>query len=339
MAVVGAAAAAFVLVTPPVGSAQQAAPRSAASTGSGAPAFVHLPADQAAHTSATDEWWYTVGHVSSRGHEYGYEVQLTKGGMTQVAITDVTADKYYSQVSSFKAGQFSVSATDLDIRMPNATLNGPMNAMHLTASLPEGSLDLRLSAAGPVMYNGGTGLIPFLGGSSYYYSLPDLQTSGNLTLNGTTSQVTGTSWLDRQWGTWNWSQVGRWTWMAVQLDNGEAINLTDIFDSQGNENHWATVLHRDGSESVVSVEPLAPDATGFRTSPATGQRYAGQWIVRIPSLHATLTVKARPTLQEIVIAGSGPSSGTNEAAASVAGTYQGKPITGKAYVEQFGSWR
>jgi predicted secreted hydrolase len=125
--------------------------------------------------------------------------------------------------------------------------------------------------------------------------------------------------------------------MAAQLDNGEAINLTDIFDPQGNENHWATVLHRDGSESIVSVEPLASDATGFQTSPTTGQRYAGQWTVRIPSLHTTLTVKARPTLQEIVTPGS--TSGINEAASAVAGTYQGKPITGKAYVEQFGTWK
>jgi predicted secreted hydrolase len=338
MAVAGAAAAAFALVIPQVSSAHPAAaPRSTESTASGAPTFVHLPADQAAHTSAGDEWWYTVGHVSSHGHEYGYLVQLTKGGMTQVAIIDVTAGKYYSQVSSFKAGQFSVSATDLDVRMPDAILSGTMDAMHLTASLPEGSLDLRLSATGPVMYNGGTGLIPFLGSSTYYYSLPDLQTSGTLTLNGATSRLTGKSWLDRQWGTWDWSQVGKWTWMAVQLDNGETVNLTDIFDPQGSENHWGTVLHRDGSESVVSVEPLASDAGGFQTSPATGQRYAGQWTVRIPSLDTTLAVKARPTLQEIVVPGS--SSGINEAASSVAGVYQGKPVTGKAYVEQFGNWK
>jgi predicted secreted hydrolase len=337
MAIGAAAAAAFALVIPQVSSAHPAAPRSTAGTASGAPTFVHLPADQAAHTSATYEWWYTVGHVSSHGHEYGYLVQLTKGGTTQIAITDVTAGKYYSQVSSFKAGQFSLSATDLDVRMPNATLSGTMDAMHLTASLPGGSLDLRLSATGPVMYNGGTGLIPFLGSSTYYYSLPDLRTSGTLTVNGATSQVTGKSWLDRQWGTWDWSQVGKWTWMAVQLDNGETLNLTDIFDPQGNENPWATVLHRDGSESVVSIEPLASDATGFQTSPATGQRYAGQWTVRIPSLDTTLAVKARPTLQEIVIPGS--SSGINEAASSVAGIYQGKPVTGKAYVEQFGNWK
>jgi predicted secreted hydrolase len=109
----------------------------------------------------------------------------------------------------------------------------------------------------------------------------------------------------------------------------------DLFDKQG-EGHWATVLHRDGSESVVSVTPLAADATHFQTSPTTGQRYAGKWIVKIPSVNTTLTVTATPTLQEIQ---SGPSRGINEAAATVTGTYQGKPINGKAYVEQLGTWK
>ncbi len=230
-----------------------------------------------------------------------------------------------------------MSATKLDVRMPDATLTGTMDAAHLTATLPEGSLDLDLSARGPAMYGNGTGLFPFLAGSSYYYSLPDLQTSGTLTLNGKTSTVTGKSWLDRQWGNWDWTQLSKWTWMGVQLDNGESINLWDLFDKQGEE-RWATVLHRDGSESVVSLTPLAADASDFQTSPTTGQRYAGKWIVQIPGLKITLTVTARPTLQEIQ-AQLATTPGINEAASTVAGIYQGKPITGKAYVEQLGMWR
>ena len=124
------------------------------------PTFVHVPADQAAHPSAAQDWWYAVGHLVSGGHEYGYEVQLTKQGVTQLSITDVTAGKYYTQQVAYKAGEFSVSATKLDVRMPNATMTGTMDAMHLTATLPEGSLDLQLSARGPAMYGNGTGCFP-----------------------------------------------------------------------------------------------------------------------------------------------------------------------------------
>jgi predicted secreted hydrolase len=313
------------------------AAKSATSDSPAYPTFVHLPADQAAHPSATDEWWYTVGHLYVHGHEYGYEVQLTSAGVTQLSITDVSAGKYYSKQTAYASGQFSVSSTELDVHMPNATLSGPMNAMHLTATLPDGTLDLTLDAEGPAMYDNGTGLFPFLGGSSYYYSLPNLATSGTLTLNGQTSNVTGTSWLDRQWGDWDWTQLHRWTWMSVQLDNGEYLNLWDLLDTNG-ELHWATVLHRDGSESVVSVDPLAENATGFQTSPTTGQRYAGEWTVEIPSLNARLTVTATPTLQEIQ-AGAPFSPGINEADSTVTGTYQGTYVTGRAYVEQLGIWK
>jgi predicted secreted hydrolase len=212
-----------------------------------------------------------------------------------------------------------------------------MNAMHVTATMPAGRVDLMLDAQGSAMYGNGTGLFPFLGGSSYYYSLPRMRSTGTLTLNGQTSQVTGESWLDRQWGEWDWGQLNKWTWMAIQLRNGDTINLWDLFDKQG-EQAWATVLHPDGSESVVSVDPLAKDATNFETSPTTGQRYAGKWTVKIPSLRLELVVTASPVLQEIQ-AGDPLTPGLNEAAASVTGTYQGKPITGKAYVEQFGIWK
>jgi predicted secreted hydrolase len=342
-ATIAVAAAALAVVIPQASSAAAghggtaAASQPAAATASGFPTFVRLPADQAAHPSATDEWWYTVGHVSSHGHEYGYEVQLASSGLAELAITDVTAGRYYTQQAAYKPGQFSVSATRLDVRMPDATLSGPMDAMHLTATLPQGSLDLQLNAKGQVIYDNGTGLFPFLKGSSYYYSLPNLQTSGTLTLGGKASKVTGQSWLDRQWGTWDWTQLHRWTWMAIQLDNGEFIDLWDLFSTQG-EQHWATVLHPDGSESVVSVSPLAKDATDFATSPTTGQRYVGKWTVEIPSLKTRLTVTATPTLQEIQ-AKMPVSPGINEAAATVAGTYQGKRTTGQAYVEQLGIWK
>jgi predicted secreted hydrolase len=305
----------------------------------GFPTFVHLPADQAAHSNVANEWWYTVGHIWAGQHEYGYEVQLTSSGVTEIALTDVTSDTYASQQNVYTTGQFSVSSSTLDVRLPDASLSGPLDDMHLKADLPHGmgALDLTLDAVGPALYDNGTGLFPFLGGTSFYYSLPELRTAGTLTVNGKTQHVSGVSWLDRQWGTWDWSKLHHWTWMALQLHNGRTLDLWDLIDTNG-EGHWATVLDPNGSERVVSVDPLAPGASRFETSPSTGQRYAGQWVVRIPALKTTLTVTAEPVLQE-VLAGVPFTPGIDESDASVHGVYQGKPVTGEAYVEQFGIWR
>jgi predicted secreted hydrolase len=137
-----------------------------------------------------------------------------------------------------------------------------MDAMRLHATLPVGDVDLTLAAQGPVMYNNGTGLMPFFGGTSYYYSLPSLASQGTVTENNHTYPVTGESWLDRQWGSWDWSAVQKWTWMALQLSNGDRVNLRDSFDQSG-ESHYPTVLHPNGTEEIVAVNPLAEGTSDF----------------------------------------------------------------------------
>jgi predicted secreted hydrolase len=307
----------------------------AATTAPAFPTFVHLPADQAAHPDAPQEWWYVVGHLTAHGHRFGYEVQIVAGATPYalIAITDKTTGQYYTHSQGYSPDQTRFSTTTLDVRVPSATLSGSMDGMHLHATLPVGTIDLTLSAQGPPLYNNGTGLMPFLAGTSYYYSLPSLASQGTLTVNNSTYQVTGQSWLDRQWGTWDWRTVQKWTWMAVHLSNGDRVNLWDLF-TPGSEFHYATVLHSDGTHEIVAVTPLADGTRDFWTSPTTGKRYGTRWTVTIPGLDATLAVSAYPQEQEIQAFG-----GIFEGAATVTGWYQGKPTTGQAYVEQLGAWQ
>jgi predicted secreted hydrolase len=204
--------------------------------------------------------------------------------------------------------------------------------MRLQAAMPEGSLNLTLDASGPAIFNGGNGLIPFLAGSSYYYSLPSVATTGTLVLKKNAYTVTGQSWLDHQWGNWNWFAADRWTWMGIRLSDGESLDLWDIF-AIGTEDHYATVLDPDGTEHVVAVDPLAPRTSGLVTSPTTDQRYGSRWRVLIPALHASLVVTAVPRLQEIEAEG-----GVFAGDSTVTGEYDGQPVTGQAYTEQLGDW-
>ncbi|WP_407636950.1 lipocalin family protein [Hamadaea tsunoensis] len=125
----------------------------------------------------------------------------------------------------------------------------------------------------------------------------------------------------------------KWTWMALQLSNGERINLWDLF-AQGSESSYATVLHPDGTHEIVAVKPLADTTSAFWTSPTTGKRYGTRWTVNIPGLQASLTIVVEPQGQEVQAFG-----GVYEGAGSVTGRYRGKPISGQIYVEQLGNWR
>jgi hypothetical protein len=117
-----------------------------AATAPAFPTFVHLPADQAAHPNAPQEWWYVVGHLNAHGHRFGYEVQIVGGKAPQalIAITDKTTGAYYTQSQNYSPDQASFSTTALDVRVPSATLSGPMDAMHLHATLPVGPAAGRL---------------------------------------------------------------------------------------------------------------------------------------------------------------------------------------------------
>ena len=342
-ATIGAAALAAGTALLAVPAMAQAGTGSAGSASAPASVLVHLPADQAAHAGAANEWWYVVGHLQSHGHLFGYEVQLIAqtnalGGSptppeTEIAITDQTTGQYYTHTSFYDPSQTSFSTTTLDESEPTASLSGPMNAMHLHATMPAGTIDVTLDALGPVLYNYGTGLMPYLGGSSYYYSLPSAATTGTIVENGQSYPVTGQSWVDHQWGSWDWSTLQKYTWMSFQLSDGDRVDLFDSFTS-GTENSFATVLHPDGTEQVVAVDPLAPGTSDFWTSPNTGQRFGTQWQVHIPSLTASLIVRAYPQQQEILDAG-----GIFEGASAVAGSYRGHLVVGQAYVEQIGNWQ
>jgi predicted secreted hydrolase len=327
-------------------------------TPSALPAFVSLPHDQADHLSSSSdssEWWYTVGQVHVGNHRFGYLVDIAPrltiaAGVALppvaiISVTDMTTGQYVTKSFTYDdPGQTSFSATSLDASTPNASLSGPLNAMRLHASLPaQGSapaatINLTLDAEGPTIYNGGTGLIPFAGGSSYYYSLPDLATTGTITESGKNFPVQGTSWLDHQWGDFALSGLGdgHWTWMGIHLRDGVSLDLADIFSASGQQNSFATVVEPSGEEDIVAVTPLAATTSGFVTSPTSGQRYGSRWVVNIPELHTSLTVRAVPALQEI---GVSTIAAANEAASTVTGRYEGVPVTGQAEVEQLGNFR
>ena len=66
------------------------------------------------------------------------------------------------------------------------------------------------------------------------------------------------------------------------------------------------------------------------TSPATGNVYAQQFHVQIPSFQADLTVSVLVQNQEFPIA----ASPVYEGVAKPTGTMLGKPVTGDAWIEQ-----
>jgi predicted secreted hydrolase len=307
----------------------------------GQPPLVHFPADQAAHAGAANEWWYVVGHLRSGDRSFGYELTIFKFDhvkipgttlavslfRTDVAITDEAAQRFHQHVTYYFPGAASASTTTLNVRAGSASLSGatPRN-MALQASLPAGVIRLRLSSRRAPMYVGGRGYLHFGDGYTYYYSLTDLATTGTIHIGHVTYSVTGTSWLDHQWGAWSWSTIRGWTWMALQLS---------VFDVRGTAVRVkaASVLLANGILLTLPGMTITP--TGSWTSPHTHAVYPSGWIIKIPTLGATLRVTPAVQDQEVFTRGQG--FGTYwEGSGRVSGTWQGKAVSGLSYTELTG---
>ncbi|GAC1445373.1 MAG: lipocalin-like domain-containing protein [Chloroflexota bacterium] len=309
--------------------------------------LVSFPADQAAHSQSHNEWWYVVGHVRTPSRTFGYEVTVFKFNKikppglnseislyrTDVAITDEGKNHFFQHVTYYFPGSATTSTRALRVKVGNASLvAGSSGTMHLHATLPSGQINVQLRSLRKPMYVGGRGYLRFGNGYTYYYSLTDLATEGTLTIGRHRFMVRGTSWMDHQWGNWDWQSIRGWTWMALQLNNGTQLS---VFDFRGTTTRIkaASVLLTNGT--LRTERTTTTTATGHWISPHTGGHYPSGWIVRIPSLKATLVVS--PTVRDQELAVKGQSFGSYwEGSGRVRGTFGGKSVTGLAYTELTG---
>ncbi|BCJ52070.1 carotenoid 1,2-hydratase [Actinoplanes sp. NBRC 14428] len=329
--------------TPPA--AQPAAP-AGRSASAGIPAVVDAAADLGRHAAGPEPTWfdsiYFTSAVEANGQKFGLQVHTrvlpnrTEGAYRwTLAVINKTTGWYRDYDAAIQPGDYRWSEGKLDIEAPGLSWTGDSRHQSVRVETPWGSLDAQLRPTGTAMNYGSTGVFNLVDGvPNYEFALPEMRTSGTLTVNGRKHQIKGTSWLDRQWGEMPRS-LTRWTWMNLSMPNGDKVAVWDTIGAES-KNSWATVLHPDGSYDVVSVDPLAKRATRHWTSPSTGQTYPTRWRVRIPALRSDLEVRITGNPDQELATPDG--GGYLEAAATFTGTHQGKKVTGENYVEMTGDW-
>ena len=105
-----------------------------------------------------------------------------------------------------------------------------------STTLDEVRFDLTFSQQGRPLYVFGTGLEPKavrqnLREDNYYFSFTRLAASGTITVGGTSHAVTGTTWMDHEYGFFGAGGPDariRWLLQDMQLDNGYTISNAGI---------------------------------------------------------------------------------------------------------------
>lgn len=284
-----------------------------------------FPADYGPHPDFQTEWWYYTGNLTAAdGRRFGYQFTVFRRAimpaavetgsewrtnqvyMAHVTITDVAADAFH-QFQRLSRGGVGLAGATVDPRyrvwLDNwqvYALNDDATFTHITVEIGDCALRLELEQLKPPVLQGEQGLSQKSsnpGSASYYYSLSRLLTDGTITIKGETFSVSGTSWMDHEFGT---SALGPnaqgWDWFGLHLDDKRDLMLGRIrlVDGGFEPVFGGLVIQEDGSTCALRAEDFTITVTDTWISPHTGAEYPAAWDILVDvgetqPLHLTVT--------------------------------------------------
>ena len=257
--------------------------------------------------------------------------------LTQVAITDVADNSFHFEeyidlltLPVDEEDRFTLTAG------PNEEVlaTGGNGIDHLKLKIDDYQLELDLTATGPPWLHYYGNLHPFIfGGFTYYYSRPNMKSTGQLTIGDKTYQIEGVTWFDRQYGDLLLAITQGWQWGGIKLDDGTNIMLFDFLGDDNKVERFGSLLDADGNSRHLGPNDFEVEVLDHWTSPDTGCRYPARWRVTIDEM--VLEVRPKVADQELRVKHGfwlGPEYW--EGTAYVTGTHQGD-----AYVELNGYCR
>lgn len=327
-----------------------------------------FPRDHASHEAFKTEWWYYTGHLKSEdGQKYGYELTFFRSGVSpsekqtkaanngklqnghtnvylaHFAVSDIKNKKFlfYEKLTRSGLSLGKASSNVLHIYNDGWRADEAGNSMILTADAEKAGIKLMLSSNKPPVIHGKDGVsqkADCVGCASHYYSMTRLNTSGLIFIDGKEKRVSGTSWMDHEFGSNQLTeeQIG-WDWYSLQLSDNTELMLYMMRKRDGtiDKNSSGTIIGADGKTEHISLSQFKVRPRTKWTSQASKGIYPMNWEIEIPDKQIKIQVNAEFEHQELVTKRSTDVTYW-EGAASITGTKNGKPIAGDGYVEMTG---
>ncbi len=296
-----------------------------------------FPLDFGAHPAFQTEWWYYTGNLADAdGRRFGYQFTVFRRAisptetdtasewrtnqlyMAHFAVSDVGGDQFFHDERFSRAGA-GLAGADID---PNYRvwlgswqvqgLNADDTQTRITASTDAVALDLTLDQSKPPALQGDHGLSAKSaepGNASYYYSLTRLQSGGTVTIGGETFTVTGTSWMDHEFGTSALGGSARgWDWFGLQLDDDREVMVGQIRQTDGATDPYfgGLLVNPDGSTQYLPADAITITSTSTWKSPHSGAVYPAGWNISVNlGTGAPLDLTLTPQIPDQELDGSG----------------------------------
>jgi predicted secreted hydrolase len=325
-----------------------------------------FPRDHGAHEEFRTEWWYYTGQLTAKdGRPFGYELTFFRRGMPReqtktlpskwavshlylahFAISDLSKGQFHyaDRMSRAGLGKAGAASDRLHVWIDQWRAESPSAApgtQTLQAAEGDMAIHFTVSPGKPLVVHGANGISrkgSVMGQASHYYSFTRLATTGKLTIGNESFDVTGTSWMDHEFGSADLDKdlVG-WDWFSLQLDDQRELMLYQLRRADGSAHPVSsgTLIDRDGRSHHLLLEDFTLEPTSYWTSPTSKARYPQRWRLTIPSQQLSLELVPRMAEQEL-----SPKHSKHmtywEGAIETTGIAQGKPIHGQGYMELTG---
>jgi predicted secreted hydrolase len=324
-------------------------------------AFV-FPEDHASHPDYRSEWWYFTGNLAtSDERHFGFELTFFRFAaappspkpesasawrsdqvwMAHLAVTDSAGRRFFARerLSREALELAGATASPLRVWVKNwqavGEQQGDQVSFRLDARDAAVGLSLDVGSTLAPVAHGDRGLDrkgAGIGNASYYYSLPRLNATGSVTVEGETFPVKGLAWMDREWSTSSLEPgVVGWDWFALHLSDGRSLMVYRLRTTGGGSSPYSggSLIGVDGRRTALAAADIALTARNHWTSPATGIRYPIEWRLAIPAAAMDITISPYLEDQEVNLS-------VRYWEGAVRGVAAGSDLTAQGYMELAG---
>ncbi|WP_339916394.1 lipocalin-like domain-containing protein [Yeosuana marina] len=320
---------------------------------------ISFSTDEGRHTLEPVEWWYTSGHFTgtTSGKEYSYMLTyfyypvsvltLNFDGFRILNVTDEATGEFYQDTQPLTYSTLSTMGLDIGASLfPSGseywrnTLDSNSNPIpfqyELSASSSSVSLNFELNTTKRPLILGDDGYFEQgLANYTYYYSQTANTLTGSFSLNGATPEtVSGTAWIDRQYGNFNPFTGEKYEWFSLQLDNGTDLNLWNIFTADRtipNDAKYKIMSAYVDDSNQYTISDFEIERLEYFVTPDNQKRYSKKWRLTSTSKNIDLTITANHTDSEVNI--TQLSFRFFEGSVSVSGTINGTTVSGVGFAE------
>jgi predicted secreted hydrolase len=320
--------------------------------------IVNFPEDEGFHFDESIEWMYINGHISGKntGTEYSfmlayfYTPAFGFDGFRIFNLADETSGQFYDE--SMPCIFDTIAEDSLNIKATvglvtthteewiNLTdISGRMIPFqyHIKAESQAGSIDINCNTIKHPLIIADSGYL-YQGKEdyTYYYSQTMIDISGLLSFNSTEDTISGTGWIEHQYGSFSPNNGEEYEWFCIQLDNGMDLNIWNIFTEDNRipdkNNYRICSVYINDSSSFTTYD-FNIERLKFEYTRDSLKCYSQEWNFLLDTFDIDLLISVNNSESEVILP-----FRFYEGSTVIEGTVNGLEVRGKGFAELLHSY-